>query len=400
MDFHGLYSDTGTSEQAKARIKALCDAHEVLFSSKADKVFSSPGRTEIIGNHTDHNLGKVIAGAICLDTLAAVHKRNDNTVRLVSEGFEAVEMSLDDLSVRQDEKNTTASLVRGIAACFAEKDIRLCGFDANLTSLVKPGSGLSSSASVEVLLAKIFSYYCADDSFTPTDLAVFGKKAENTYFGKPSGLMDQLACACGGLVAIDFENETNPLVTPLSIDFQDYGYNLLIIQTPSDHADLTDDYAAIPSDMKQIASLFGKKVLRELKLKDIKDLPSSLKKDRAVHFFEENMRVDRMIDAIRNRDFETYLSLVNESGRSSEQKLRNIVPGNLESNAVSRALEKSKELLNGKGATRIHGGGFAGTIAAYVPVGETENYIAQMEKLCGKGCCTKASIRQSPVTVL
>lgn len=376
-----------------------------MFGTTAQAVFSTSGRTELGGNHTDHNLGKVLAGSINLDTIAAVHTVGGNTVSFASEGYPAISVDISDLDVHEDLFGTTEALIRGVAAAMAKRGGKTGGFCANVSSSVFKGSGLSSSAAVEVLVGTIFNSLFNDDRFSTTELAIMGQEAENIHFGKPSGLMDQVACANGGIVGIDFKDPAKPVITPIEIDFADFGYNLVITTTGGNHADLTADYASIPSEMRTVARYFGKKALRDVDpqqfLSQIGDLRKAVGNDRAVlrasHYFQENYRVDCMISALRDRDFGRYLSLVRSSGDSSFRYLQNIYsPKAAGEQGISLALAMTEMFLKNEGAFRVQGGGFAGTIEAYIPLEKTGAYFSHMESLFGKGCCTILAIRNLP----
>lgn len=368
-------------------------------------MFSTSGRTELAGNHTDHNLGKVIAGSINLDTVAAVHPTGTKEVVFASEGYPTITVDISDIGVHEELYGTTEALIRGVAAAFSSRGGRTGGFCANVTSSVFKGSGLSSSAAVEVLVGTIFNSLFNDDRFTTTDLAIMGQEAENIHFGKPSGLMDQIACANGGIVGIDFRNPKDPVITPVAADFADYGFNLVITTTGGNHADLTADYASIPAEMRTVARFFGKDHLRDvdpaLFRENIGQLRKSILNDRAVlrahHFFDENDRVVSMMKALKEHDFRTYLSLVRQSGDSSFRYLQNIFsPRAADEQGIALALAMTESFLKDGGAFRVQGGGFAGTIESYIPIGRTEEYFGYMEKVFGRGCCTVLAIRNLP----
>lgn len=300
---------------------------------------------------------------------------------------------------------TTESLIKGVAAAIVKRNGNIGGFQANVSSGVFKGSGLSSSASIEVLLGTIFNNLYNNDSFSTTELAIIGQEAENIHFGKPSGLMDQIACANGGIVGIDFKNPKDPVITPISVDFSDYGYNLIITTTGGNHSKLTDDYAAIPREMKSVAAFFGKKTLREISetefFENIGVLRAKLSNDRAIlrafHYFEENRKVDVMVSALLEGDFKTFLHTVTASGSSSFRYLQNIYsPESSTEQGITLAYAMTQSFLNGDGAFRVQGGGFAGTLEAYIPIGRTSDYFSHMEKLFGKGCCTILAIRNLP----
>lgn len=401
--YPSLYGSVYDEEAMDRRFSALVKKHEELFNRKKAMIFSAAGRTEIAGNHTDHNLGLVIGASINLDTIAAVSKRDDNTVVLHSEGFPVCNISLDDLSVHEEEKNTTASILRGIARVFRERGTAIGGWEANLMTDVAVGSGLSSSASVEVLVAQIFNTLYNNGKLGSLELARIGQYAENVYFGKPSGLLDQICCATGGIVGIDFKDRDNPVVMPLELDLSEFELTMVITNTHGCHADLTDEYASIPPEMREVAALFGKENLREVDynafMSSLGELRKKLSNDRALlrayHFFTENERVRFMLDEIINCDIDTFLYNVNESGISSFCFLQNVYPSSApREQGLSLAIALSQHILDGEGAVRIHGGGFAGTVQAYVPDHLLSRYIKEMEALFGEGCCTKIAFRK------
>ncbi len=366
------------------------------FGRKPQYLFSAPGRTEIGGNHTDHQLGRVLAGAVSLETVAAVAENGENTVRVLSEGYPLCEIDLDDLAIRPEEFGTTKALIRGVAAGTGLKK----GFDAYVTSTVMPGSGLSSSAAFEVLLGTIAS--CLSGAgLTAVEIAQLGQRVENDYFGKPCGLMDQMASSVGGIITIDFADPDRPVVEHLDFDFAACGHALCIIDSGADHADLTDEYAAIPRDMKAVAALFGKEVLRQVnpaefyaRLNEVRAAVGDRAVMRAMHFFADNQRVADQVSALKAGNFEEFLRLVNESGRSSWLYLQNVVPaGYTAHQEMAVALALADHLLDGRGACRVHGGGFAGTIQAFVPVDMLEAFRAGMEAVLGEGSCHVLSIR-------
>lgn len=380
--------------------------HEEFFGATNPLLFSAAGRTEIAGNHTDHNLGLVIGASINLDTVAAVTKRDDGRIVFASKGFEMCSISLDDLSPREKEKNTTLSLLRGIAYAFTQRGVKIGGWQTNVESNVLVGSGLSSSASVEVLIAEIFNNLYNNDAFSPLELAKISQYAENVYFGKPSGLLDQVCTATGGIVGIDFGDKNNPIVTPLTLDLDSFDMTMVITDTHGCHADLTSEYASVPPEMRMVAQYFGKENLREVEfssfLENLPDIRKTLKNDRALlrayHFFTENERVKFMLSEIKDEDIDTFLYNVNESGTSSFCFLQNVYPTTMvREQGLSLAIAISQHILDGEGAVRIHGGGFAGTIQAYVPKHLLERYISGMENLFGKGSCTKIAFRKCNV---
>jgi len=398
--FEELYGPQGLEEQF-IRWKALASRHEELFGEADILLFSTPGRTELGGNHTDHNRGMVLAGSINLDTIAAVSLTQKQEAVIDSEGYPAVRVDLSDLKVRKDEEGQTEALVRGIAARFREKGYEIGGFRANTTSSVLKGSGLSSSAALEVLVGTIFSTLFNGNMVTSTEIAQIGQYAENHYFGKPCGLMDQVACANGGIVAIDFKDPDRPVITPVVYNFNKAGYTLMVVDTGGNHADLTPEYAAIPAEMGTIAREFGKTVCRDVEETAFKDAIPALREKtgdrailRALHFYNDNKRVSAMVEALRDNRMEEYLNQVNSSGRSSFCYLQNVYPGKEpREQGISLALALTEEFLDGKGACRVHGGGFAGTIQVYVPNERADDYIGYMSRFFGKGSVTPLRLR-------
>ena len=363
--------------------------------------FSAPGRTEIGGNHTDHQHGCVLAAAVNLETVAEVTLNDRGVAAVASEGYAPVEIDLSDLSIHPEEKNTTAALIRGVAAAFAQRGAKLQGFDAKVRSTVLPGSGLSSSAAFEVLIGTIFNELFFEKRLTAVEVAQIGQYAENVYFGKPSGLMDQTASSVGGMVFIDFADPAHPVVENLSLDLNALGYALCIVDSGADHADLTDEYAAIPVECRQVAAFFGKEVLRDVdeaafyaQLKEVRAATSDRAILRAIHFFGENKRVQQQFAALQAGDFDAFLQMVTESGRSSWMYLQDITPaGAIQHQDMAVALALCDRLLQGSGAFRVHGGGFAGTVQAFVPLAKLEQFRSGIEAVLGQGACHVLSIR-------
>ena len=363
--------------------------------------FSAPGRTEIGGNHTDHQHGCVLAAAVNLETVADVSLNESDTIWVQSEGYPAFGVDLTDLSVREEEKNTTAALVRGVAAAFVQRGAKLKGFDMVVASTVLPGSGLSSSAAFEVLVGTVINELFFDKKLSAIEIAQIGQYAENVYFGKPCGLMDQVASSVGGLVFIDFEDPAKPQIEKVSFDLAEAGYALCIIDSGADHADLTDEYAAITRELKELCGFFGKEYLRQVPEADfIAALPDLHRKVshrailRAMHVYRENRRVIDQTFALKTGRMDTFLQLVKESGRSSWMYLQNISPaGATRSQPVAFALALYETLLLGRGASRVHGGGFAGTVQALVPLDMVSAFQKGIEENLGKGSCHVLSIR-------
>ena len=364
--------------------------------------FSAPGRTEIGGNHTDHQNGCVLAAAVDLETVATVWVDDSSLIQIDSEGYPVITVDLNELDVREDEKNTTASLIRGIVSAFVQRGAKLSGFRAKVKSTVLPGSGLSSSAAFEVLIGTILNEVFFDKKLTAVEIAQIGQYAENVYFGKPCGLMDQTASSVGGMVFIDFNDPTNPVVEKINFNLHDAGYALCIVDTGADHADLTDEYAAIPAEMKQVCSFFGKDVLRQIPEEDFFAALPDLRRRvpdrailRAMHIYEENQRVLDQVKALKENDVDSFLALVKESGRSSWMYLQNITPtGSVRHQEVAVSLALCKKLLSGKGAYRVHGGGFAGTVQAFVPLDMLDTFKDKIETVLGKNACHVLNIRE------
>ena len=364
-------------------------------------VFSSPGRTEISGNHTDHQHGCVLAGAVDLETTAEVTLNGTDLIRVFSDGFPPVEVKLSDLYPRREEYNTTAALVRGVAAAFDQRGAKLQGIDTVVHSTVLPGSGLSSSAAFEVLFGTIFNELFFGGKLSAVEIAQIGQYAENVYFGKPSGLMDQMASSVGGIVYIDFKDPAAPYVEKLDFDFEKAGHALCIIDSGADHADLTDEYAAVTRELKEICSHFEKEVLREIPEQEfVQNIPALRGKVpdrailRAIHFYQENRRVQKQVEALKENNFDKSLELVSESGKSSWMYLQNITPtGAVEHQDVAVALAMCDLFLCGRGAYRVHGGGFAGTVQAFVPLDMLEQFKANVDAAIGNGKCHVLNIR-------
>ncbi|MCI7741416.1 MAG: galactokinase [Clostridiales bacterium] len=373
----------------------------VSFDRPWQYIFSAPGRTELGGNHTDHQLGRVLAAAVDLDSTAAAAENGESLIRVISEGYPMCIIDLADLLAKPEELGSTAALVRGVAAGIAQRGHRLRGFDAYVSSRVLPGSGLSSSAAFEVLMGTIINHI-SGCGLTPVEIAQIGQYAENVHFGKPCGLMDQMASSVGNIIGIDFENPLAPLTETIDYDFSRSGYSLCIIDCGADHADLTDEYAAIPGELEKVCAFFGKQYLRQVdealfysKINELRRAVGDRAVLRAMHVFEENKRVEKEIAALKANDFEGYLAQVRASGRSSWLYLQNVVPaGYTEHQELAFALALADRLLNGRGACRVHGGGFAGTIQAFVPDAHLHAFRSGMDAVLGKGACHILSIRR------
>lgn len=381
--------------------KVLDDGFQAAFGTQPQRYFSAPGRTEIGGNHTDHQRGRVLAAAVNLDTRAAVRVNGTRTIRILSKGYPMSQVDLDQLEPVAAEINSTPALIRGVVARFVQMGCQVSGFDAYCESTVLPGSGLSSSAAYEVLIGAIVNGLFFDAKATQPELAMIGQYAENVFFGKPCGLMDQMASAVGNLVTIDFFDKENPVIEPVNFDFAACGHALCIIDSQASHADLTDEYAAIPGELKSICAHFGKEVLTQIPEADFFAAIPQLRKTcgdravmRAIHFYQENARVPQQVAALKNGDFDTFLALVKESGHSSYMYLQNVIPaGYKEHQDVAISLALCEHYLNGRGAYRVHGGGFAGTVQAFVPFDILESFRAGLDAVLGQGACHVLSIR-------
>ena len=365
-----------------------------------EQYFSAPGRVELGGNHTDHQHGCVLAAAVDLEMRAAVTPNHDGVIRVFSQGFAPVEVALGDWTPRPEERNTTAALVRGMAAQFIRRGAALTGLDMRVTSQVPVGSGLSSSAAFEVLLGRVFSGLCCGGSVSPEDIARMGQTAERDYFGKPCGLMDQMASSVGGLVYMDFADPAHPATERIDCDLGASGYGLFIVDSGADHADLTADYAAIPAELEQVCRVFGAEVLRQVdetefyrRLPEVRAAAGDRAALRALHVFDENRRAAAEAEALRKGDFPAFLALVNASGASSWQYLQNVTSGDPRQQALAVTLAVCRRALGGQGAVRVHGGGFAGTALAFVPDDRREMFRRTVEQTLGTDKCRLLSVR-------
>ena len=387
---------------ARARASYMVEPFITQFgAAQSATLFSGPGRTELGGNHTDHQHGNVLCGSVDMDMLACAAPNGLRLVRIHSEGYPALEIDLDDLATKAAEKNTSAALVRGVAAKIAKLGYMLSGFDACVSSTVLSGSGLSSSAAYETLIGVMFNHFCCNDKLDPITIAKIGQYAENVYFGKPCGLMDQIGSSVGGAVAIDFNDPAAPVVEKIDFDFSTSGHALCIVDTGSSHGDLTDDYAAVTQEMGAVARHFGKSFLREVPEEQFRAALPALRQERgdravlrAMHFYADDRRAVQEAEALRAGDFDRFLALVNASGLSSSLHLQNTrSTANPRQQAIPLALAVGAELLDGTGAIRVHGGGFAGTIQAFVPNDRLDGFKSGMEALLGKGKCHVLRIR-------
>lgn len=396
----------GELARQMTRYTQLVKTHEDFFHASSAPLYmiSAPGRTEIIGNHTDHNNGRVLAAAVNLDCLACVSPREDMQVRIFSAGYPGIELSLEDLSIHPEEEGTSAALVRGVAKGMTDKGFRLGGFDAAVTSDVIGGSGLSSSAAYEVMICAVIDALYNGFTMDSTTRAQISQYAENAYFGKPSGLMDQMACSTGGLVTIDFKAE--PQVTPLSYNFQDAGYSLIVVNTGGSHDNLTAEYASVRSEMQAVAEMMGEKVLRQVrpeqlwaKIPELREKLGERAVLRAFHFIDENKRVKAMVQAIKTNDLPCMFEQIIGSGESSWMLLQNIYPAGKEQ-PLSLALAIAAVMLKGKGAWRVHGGGFAGTTLNFVPNDMVDEFVRRMESVFGHHSCYVLDVRPEGAAVV
>ena len=384
------------------QVKTALDAgFAAAFEGSPARYFSAPGRTEIGGNHTDHQRGRVLAAAVNLDTVAAVRANGTNIIRIQSKGYPMSVVDLDNLTPVESEINSTPALIRGVAARFVQLGCKVEGFDAYCESTVLPGSGLSSSAAYEVLIGTIINCLFFDKKLSAIEIAQVGQYAENVFFGKPCGLMDQMASSVGAMVFIDFKDPQAPVVEKIDFDFASAEHALCIIDTGADHADLTDEYAAVPGELKALCNILGEGELRSISKMDFYSNIQRLRKEvgdravlRAIHIYDENQRVKLQKKALEAGDFASFLSYVTESGLSSWRHLQNVIPaGRKEKQEVAFALTIAEKLLNGRGACRVHGGGFAGTIQAFVPNDLLEDFKNGIESVLGEGSCYVLSIR-------
>ena len=394
-------SDKAVADQ-KERLAVIIDEYVKLFGDNENiELFSAPGRTEVGGNHTDHNHGKVLAASVDLDTVAAAAKRDDSVIVEKSFNFDALEVDISDLNIHTEEFGKSSGLIRGMCAGFVEYGYKIGGFNAASMSRVLSGSGLSSSAAYEVLIGTILNHLYNDGKVSAVDIAKIAQFAENKYFGKPCGLMDQMASSVGSFITIDFKDPSEPIIKKVNFDFASCGHALCIIDTGGDHADLTDDYAAVRGEMEQAAEVFGKNVLRDVDETEFMRNISLVREKvndravlRAMHFYAENKRAEAEVKALESGDFDAFKELVTESGRSSYMYNQNVfTTKDVAHQGVSLALAMCEYLLKGKGAWRVHGGGFAGTVQAFVPVDMLDDFCEKIEKVFSKGSCHVLSIR-------
>ncbi len=375
---------------------------EKTFGKSAGYAFSAPGRTEIGGNHTDHQRGCTLSAAVSLKTRALVSREKGSAVKVFSEGYAPFEVDLSELSAREEEAGSAAALVRGVAAGFSSRGFGMSGLCVYVSSDLLPGGGLSSSAAFEVLFGTVFNTLFADGSLDIKTVAKICRFAENEYFKKPCGLLDQMTSAAGGVCGMDFSDPDDPVIEKISFDFEKAGYILCLTDSGASHAGLTHEYAAVANEMGSVAAFFGKTVLREVPkeafygaLPEVRKACGDRAALRAIHFFDETVRAEKELDALREKDMKTFLRLVSESGVSSQTLLQNVVPqGSVKRQELAAALALSHELLSGEGACRVHGGGFAGTVQSFVPKDRFESFRRGTEKVFGEGSCI--ALRISP----
>lgn len=396
-----IYVDQDVIAYQKERYIKAIESFEKIYGEKEVEIYSAPGRSEVGGNHTDHQFGKVLATSINLDAIAIVAPKKENVIDLKSEGYDRIQHDLNHLDKNDVKDGSSEALIAGVAFKLKEEGYKIGGFEAYVTSDVLNGAGMSSSAAFEVLIGNILSGLYNDMKISPVFLAQAGQFAENEFFGKPCGLMDQMASSIGGLINIDFEDPEKPQIKKVEVDFEEYGHSLCIVDTKGSHADLTDDYAAIPEEMKEVAGFFDKAVLREvdkddfyLNLPKIREILGDRAVLRAMHLFEENKRVDEQVKALEDGDFETFKKLVKESGDSSFKYLQNVYSSHdLTNQSESIGLAMSDISLGDRGVSRVHGGGFAGTIQAFVPNDIVGMYKKNMEHVFGEGACHVLKVR-------
>ena len=401
--FSVVYQPKQYDCQYKRYLEVL-ESFEELFDKGQNRpvsLFSAPGRSEICGNHTDHNHGLVLVAGISLDAIAVAAKNDEGIIRIKSAGYPMDTVNCDETDVKESEIGRSQSIIRGITARFTQLGYNVGGFDAATASQVLSGSGLSSSAAFEVLVCTMLNYLYNDGKIDPVEIAQISQYSENVYFGKPCGLLDQMACSVGGFVSIDFEDTKKPVINKISFDFTQYGYNLCIVDTKGSHSDLTDEYAAVRTEMESVAQLFGKKVLREITKQDVISKAKMLSEQlgeravlRAMHYFGENERVAYLVKCLNEKDICGFMDTIITSGRSSYMYNQNVFTCKAPLNQpLSLALNISEQILEGKGAWRVHGGGFAGTIQAFVPDELLEEYTASMKAIYGDDSCYVLSIR-------
>lgn len=396
-----IYVDEQLVDGQKERYIQAIEKFISLYGDQDVEIYSAPGRSEVSGNHTDHQHGEVLAAAINLDVIAIVAK-DEKSVKVLSDNYDIKAVDVDDLDSRDDEKETSEALIRGVLARLKELGYQIGGFQGYFTSNVLQGSGLSSSAAFEVMIGTIISGLYNNMEIDPVVIAQVGQYAENVYFGKPCGLMDQCACSVGSLIHIDFKDPAAPVVEAIDVDFSKFEHSLCIVDVHASHADLTGEYASIPYEMKEVAKYFGKEVLRDVDEKEFYDQLPAVRKAtndravlRAIHLFEENKRVEKVVGALKEKDFAGFKAIIQASGNSSFKYLQNVYPNSdVFNQSVSLALAISENVLGGHGVCRVHGGGFAGTIQAFVEDGFVAEYKEAIEKVFGQDSCHVLKIRK------
>lgn len=399
--FKDIYIDEQLLTYQKERYIKAIEKFISVYGDQDVEIYSTPGRSEVCGNHTDHQHGEVLAAAINLDMIAIVSLQ-ESVIKVLSDDYDLKAIDIHDLKMREEEKETSEGLIRGVCAKYQELGYYIGGFQAYMTSDVLQGSGLSSSAAFEVMVGTILSGLYNDMKIDPVTIAQVGQYSENVYFGKPCGLMDQCACSVGSLIHIDFKDNDHPIVEKIEVDFKEFEHSLCIVDVHASHADLTDDYASIPMEMKQVAQFFDKEYLREVDendfyahLPEIREVTSDRAVLRTIHLFEENKRVEAIVQSLKDSDFDAFKKVIKASGESSYKYLQNIYSNHyVNQQAVSIALALSELILEDKGVCRVHGGGFAGTIQAFVEDGYVEKYKQEIEKYFGEGSCHILKVRK------
>ena len=397
-----IYLDENKLAYQRERYAAAIDKFEELYGAADISIYSAPGRSEIGGNHTDHQNGEVLAASVNLDAIAIVEATDDGLVKVVSGEYPMITVDVNNLEKEDSEEGTTLSLIKGVLAGIKNRGGKVGGFKAYITSDVLIGAGLSSSAAFETIIGTIISGLYNNMTISPVDIAIIGQYAENVYFGKPCGLMDQTASSVGNLVHIDFADKANPVIEEVSCDLGKYGYSLCITDTKGSHADLTPDYAAVPAEMKAAAAVFGKEVLHGVTMEELIEKSAEVRAAagdrallRAIHFVTENVRVQKEVEALKNDDFAEFLRVLKASGDSSYKFLQNVYTNHdVQHQNVSVALAISETILGENGACRVHGGGFAGTMQAFVKNETVAQYKATMDKVFGEGSCHVLKIRK------
>ena len=399
--FLDIYVDQEQLEHQKSRYVQAIEKFIDLYGDQEVSIYSTPGRSEVCGNHTDHQHGEVLAAAINLDIIAVVAK-DDTKIKILSDDYDIEAIHIDDLTLRENEKESSEGLIRGILARFQQLQHKIGGFVGYMTSDVLQGSGLSSSAAFEVMIGTILSGMYNDMKVDPVTIAKIGQYSENVYFGKPCGLMDQCACSVGSLIHIDFKDNENPIVEKINVDFPRFHHSLCIVDVHASHADLTEDYASIPEELKEVDHFFHQEYLRDVDEKEFYEHLTEVREAvndravlRAIHVFKENKRVQQAVQSLKQEDFDTFKTIVKASGESSFKYLQNIYSNHyVGQQAVSLALALSEDLLGTHGVCRVHGGGFAGTIQAFVEDDYVEAYKQGIEKYFGEGSCHILKIRK------